>query len=262
MKKLYQSVISLSISLILVLPVHAGDTVADPNNEDKRELTEEEVEGHIGRMGESIYQVPEGYEFSEAEVKLWFSNHLENITQPTRLLYEFSKSGSYEEGFEDSVHLEIRELNEDGTKNAWMQFFTGERKQYIDPANVQNITGNPVLGIFMTGDIYEMDRYTGGSWRYFLNSIKTSIHEDAVIEPVEFEFSGTTYSGNKITFSPYVNDPKRRQFEKFARKSYEMIFSEDIPGQLYQIRTVIPPQDGEAEPLVEEVLTLAEIASS
>ncbi|MCG8323901.1 MAG: hypothetical protein MI673_00160 [Thiotrichales bacterium] len=227
----------------------------------KQALSQKEIDKSIGRMGESIFQVPEGYQFSEAEIKMWFSDHLENITEPTQLLYEFTKSGTYEEGFVDSVQLVIKELNEDGTKNADMQFFTGERKQFIRPENITNITGNPVLGIYMQGDIYEMDRYTGGSWRYFLKSIKTSIHDEAVIEPVEFEFSGNKYAGEKVSFSPYLNDPRRMQIGKFAGKSYELIFCDQIPGQLYQIRTVIPSEEDGSEPLVEEILTLAEIGS-
>ena len=247
------------IILSLAVPVLADEApVEEPL---KKPMTQDEIDKHIGRMGDPVYQVPEGYEFSEAEKKLWLSDHLHNITEPVQLMYEFSKSGTYEEGFTDSVFLKIMEIHEDGTKNADMQFFTGERKQYIHPENVTNITGNPVLGIYMTGDIYEMDRYTGGSWRYFLNSIKTSIHNDAVIEPVQIEFSGNTYEGEKVLFSPYLKDPKRRQFEKFARKTYELIFCEDIPGQLYQIRTIVPAMEGESEPLVEEVLTLADIAS-
>lgn len=245
---------------VFALPAASGESGGGYKN-GKRELTQEEIDKHIGRMGDSIYQVEEGYEFSKAEEKLWFSNHLENITQPTSLMYEFSKSGTYEEGFIDTVFLKIKEINEDGSKNADMQFFSGERKQFVRPENVTHIVGNPVLGIYMQGDIYEMDRYTGGSWRYFMNSIKTSIHDDAVIEPVEFEFSGNTYTGEKVSFSPYLNDPRRRQFEKFARKSYELIFCKDIPGELYQIRTIVPPQEGESEPLIEETLTLADITT-
>lgn len=254
----------LILAVLLLSPsIALGADDGTATSESKKEqLTEEEIDKSIGRMGESIYEVPEDYKFSDAEVKMWFSNHLENIESPIRLLYEFSKTGTYEEGFVDSVQLEIKEVNDDGSKNTVLDFFTGERKQYVRPENVMNITGNPVLGIFMQGDIYEMDRYTGGSWRYFLQSIKSSIHNDALVEPVEFEFSGNNYTGEKVTFSPYLNDPKRRQFEKFAGKVYELIFCEEIPGSLYQIRTVIPPEEGETEPLVEEVLTLAEVANS
>lgn len=251
----------LVAGLLICLAAPVLSDSAGPENEEGRELTQEEIDRNIGRMGDPVYSVPEGYEFSDAEMKLWFSDHLENITEPIKLMYEFSKSGTYEEGFNDTVFLDIIHINEDGTKNADMQFFSGERKQYVRPENVINITGNPVLGIYMQGDIYEMDRYTGGSWRYFLNSIKSSIHSDAVVEPVEFEFSGKKYNGEKVTFSPYLNDPKRRQIGKFAGKTYELIFCEEIPGQLFQIKTVIPPEDGEGEPLVEEVLTLAEINS-
>jgi len=258
MNHIYKKILLAGLIVILALPVYSEETVE--SQPVKEELTEAELENKIGRMGDPVYQAPEDYEFSEAEVKMWFSDHLENITEPTVLMYEFTKTGTYEEGFNDTVFLEIKQINEDGTKNADMKFFTGERKQYVRPENVTNITGNPVLGIYMQGDIYEMDRYTGGSWRYFLKSIKSSIHDNAVVEPVEFEFSGKIYSGEKISFRPYLDDPKRRQFEKFANKTYELIFSEDIPGRLFQISTIIHPEEGDTEPLVKEVLTLAEIS--
>ncbi len=254
------------LSIAIALSLQSTTIFAEEKSGDslKRELTEEELDNKIGRMGDNIYQVPEGYEFSAAEVKMWLSDHLDNISQPTRLLYEFKKSGSYEEGFEDTVHLEIQEINEDGTKNTNMQFFTGERKQLVRPENVTNVTGNPVLGVYMQGDVFEMDRYTGGSWRYFLKSIKTSIHDEATVEPIEFEFGGETVNGEKVYFTPYMNDPRRRQFEKFAGKSYEFIFSDQIPGKLYRIKTVIPAEEGKGkdEPLIEEILTLTEVASS
>ncbi len=226
----------------------------------KRAMTEEEVGASIGRMGE-VDEIPEGFEFSKMENVLWRSNHLENITEPARLYYEFSKSGSYEEGFEDSVFLDILTINEDGTKNANLEFFTADRKQTIRPDNVTNIVGNPVLGIFMQGDAYEMDRYTGGSWRHFMKRLKISFRNDGVVEPVTIEYAGQKYEAKKYSVQPYLNDPRRRQYEDMAQKEYEFIFSDEIPGKLYKIRTIIPGAEGDEEPLVEEVLTLTEIAT-
>ena len=73
-------------------------------------LTEEELSKSIGRYGE-VDEIPEDFEFASAENILWLDNHLGNITQPTSLYYEFVKSGTYEEGFSDSVYLKIVELN-------------------------------------------------------------------------------------------------------------------------------------------------------
>lgn len=232
-----------------------------PEGKSKRELSQEEIDAHIGRMGE-VEEIPEGFQFSDAENKLWFSDHLKNIKKPMRLYYEFVKTGSYEEGFSDAVYLDIVKLNDDGTKNAVLDFFTDERKQVVSPDNVTNITGNPILGIFMQGDVYEMNRLTEGHWRHFQKMIKIALRETATVEPVNFQFNGKEYKGEKISFSPYLNDPHRRDFEKFADKNYEFIFSDAIPGSLYQIRTVIPNgRNTDKEPLIEEVVTLAEVKS-
>ncbi len=222
-------------------------------------LTEEEIDKTIGRYGE-VDEIPEDFEFNKAEVKLWLTDHLANIKKPLSLYYEFVKSGSFEDGFSDSVYLKILELNEDGTKNAALDFFTAEKKQAVTPDNVTNITGNPVLGIFMQGDVLEMNRLTEGHWRYFHKQIKVSLREDAIIEPTTFNFNGKEYKGEKVYFSPFLNDPHRRDFEKFADKYYEFVFSNDIPGSLYQIKTVIPSKDEKSkEPLILETLTLMDV---
>jgi hypothetical protein len=223
-------------------------------------LTDEEMK--IGRFGE-VEQIPDDFKFNEAEIKLWLTDHLANIEKPSSLYYEFEKSGTFEEGFSDSVYLKILELNEDGTKNAALDFFTADRKQAVTPDNVTNIIGNPVIGIFMHGDTADMARLSGGSksrGRYFTKVIKVALREDAVIEPMTFNFNGKEYKGEKLYFSPYLNDPHRRKFEKFADKYYEFVFSDDIPGSLYQIKTVIPSkEENAAEPLILETLTLVDV---
>ncbi len=225
-------------------------------------LTQEELDSSIGRFGE-IEEIPDDFQFNDAETKLWHSDHLGNIKSPLSLYYEFVKSGTHEDGFTDSVYLKILELNEDGTKNAMMEFFTADKKQVVTPDNVTNITGNPAIGIYMQGDVYEMNRLTNGHWRHFQKSIKISLRKDAVVEPTTFKFNGKEYKGEKIYFSPYLNDPHRRDFEQFADKYYEFIFSDDIPGSLYQITTVINDRSKEgAEPLILETLTLIDVKNN
>jgi hypothetical protein len=234
---------------------------AEPENAEdsaKQELSQEEIDAHIGRMGE-LEELPEGFQYSPAESRLWLYDHLKNVDKPVRLYYEFVKSGTHEEGFSDAVYLDIVKINEDGTKNAELDFFTAARKQAVSPDNVTNITGNPVLGIFMHGDVHEMNRLTEGSWRHFQKMIKVALRESAKIEPVDFEFQGKKCKGDKVSFSPYLKDPHRADFDKFAGKLYEITVSDDIPGFLYQIKTVIPDaREPDKGPLIEETLTLVE----
>ena len=246
--------ITVILGILMVMPAYS-----EPVIEGGRELTDEELKSSIGRYGEGE-EIPEDFEFSEAETKLWLSNHLGNITQPARLYYEFVKSGSYEEGFSDAVYLDVIEFNEDGTKNVVLDFFTGARKQAVQPDNVTHVRGNPVLGIYMQGDVYEMNRLTDGSWRHFMKMIKIALRKQARVEKVTFDFNGKQYEGDKIIFNPYENDPHRMDFLKFADKTYEIILSKDIPGTLFQIKTVISDNSKEdvKESLIEERITLIE----
>ena len=225
-------------------------------------LNEQELDKSIGRYGE-VDEVPEDFEFATAETKLWLDHHLGNINEPLSLYYEFVKSGTYEDGFTDSVYLKIIELNEDGSKNTLLDFFTAERKQAVNKANVTGVVSNPVVGVYMTGDVYDMARITGGKsnrYRHFLKAIKVALRESASVEATTFTYNGKEYSGEKVSFTPYVNDPHRRDFEQFADKYYEFIFSDQIPGKLYQIKTVVRDKaDETADPLVQETLRLIDV---
>ena len=141
-----------------------------------------EVQPNIGRMGESAVVDVDEFEFSAAETKIWLSDHLQNVDKPARLYYEFIKAGSYEVGFTDAVYLDIHKINKDGSKDASLDFFTSDRRQSANRDNLTHITGNPVIGIYMQGDVVEMNRITDGHWRYFQRRIKTAISENA-IEP-------------------------------------------------------------------------------
>jgi len=52
----------------------------------------------LGRMGEPAAVDPNTVKFSEAESRLWMSDHLHNIARPARLYYQFTRGGSLEEG--------------------------------------------------------------------------------------------------------------------------------------------------------------------
>lgn len=205
-------------------------------------------------------EVTQAPTYSAAENLLWLSDHLANINQPIMLRYKFEKTGSLEEAITDTVELEIIKIHQDGMKDAEVNFFTGERHHYVPPK--EHINGNPVLGLYLEGDTYEMQRLTRGGASYFQRRIKAALASAAQIQPISFGFNGQKCEGTKVVIAPYVNDPKRILFEKFADKTYEFILSNQIPGNLYQIRTVVPAKAGagvgSGQPLVQETLVLVE----
>ncbi len=249
-------------SIVLVSALFSNIAIAEQKAQGENEKTNKDTElkPQIGRMGEFHGVDAETFEFSPAERKIWLDDHLDNINSPARLYYEFIKVGSYEDGFTDSVYLDVIKINEDGSKNTTLEFFTQDRKQKAGADNLNYIKGNPVIGIYMQGDVMDMNRLTEGSWRYFQKRIKFAISDEAKIETISFSFNGENIEGQKITLTPYVNDPRRRQFENFANKRYEFIFSKHIPGNLYQIKTITPDSSGaDKEPLIKETLTLQNV---
>ena len=198
-------------------------------------------------------------EFSEAETLIWMTNQLDDISAPVTLHYNFTKRGTFEKGFDDVVEFIIDKVHEDGMKSASLKFFTGERNFKVPP--VERTDVNPILKVYLQGDVYEMNRLTdpdgssGERWRYFQRRIKFALADAANIEDVSVEFNGQEYAARRVTFRPYVNDPKRNLFEQFAGKEYEIIVSDDLPGYVYKIKTTIPAKEG-GIPLIEEELVL------
>ena len=217
------------------------------------------MQPRIGRMGDPIRAKPGEYELSSAERLLWDNDHLGNIERPMRLYYEFSKSGSLEDGFEDTVKMEVRQIHEDGSKSVQLEFFTGERKQHVTyPDSVERVRGNPVLGFYLQGDVYEMNRLTEGNWRHFQSRIKTALAEAAEMADTKIEYGGSAVAANSVTIRPYLDDPRRARYKEYASKTYEFIFSDRIPGSLYRVHTVINGSNPEDDdPLIVETLTFA-----
>ncbi|MFZ9888831.1 MAG: hypothetical protein ACO3JL_15135 [Myxococcota bacterium] len=201
--------------------------------------------------------------FSAAEELLWMGDQLKAVTRPLVLEYQFEKQGTLETGFRDQVRFIIRKVKPDGMKSAALEFFSGERQFQIPPEDSTNT--NPVLKVYLQGDIYEMNRLTDPEgkarerWRYFQRRIKYAFADAAKMQPETFEFAGKRYDGTRVTITPYTDDPRRASFEKFADKIYSFVVSDSLPGFLYEIRTTIPGAEG-APPLIDETLRLAAIS--
>ena len=202
-------------------------------------------------------------EFSEAETVLWMTDQLKSVTKPVVLTYQFEKSGSFESGFKDSVVFTVHKVKSDGMKAASLAFFSGERNFPVPPEDSTNV--NPTLKVYFQGDVYEMNRLSdpdGGArerWRYFQRRIKLALAEAATVTPTKFEFDGRQYAGKAIVFQPFATDPKRKEFEKFADKTYRVIVSDELPGYLYQIETVVPDKNLASVPLIHESLQLTSV---
>ena len=105
-----------------------------------------------------------------------------------------------------------------------------------------------------------MEHRTGGGWRYFQRKIRWAMADGAEKKSVEVDYNGKKVHATQYIIQPYVDDPKNSRYQLYAGKYYIFTLSEEIPGEIYQIKTIVP--DGmtweEGEPaLIEETVTFA-----
>ncbi len=192
--------------------------------------------------------------FSKANQLLFFNDHMSTVEKPATLHYRFEKKGSLEEGFTDQIDLVILKLNADGSKSIKVNYFSGDRQQHIP--EMDRTTGNPLLTVFLQRDTREMARLTEGHWRHFQKQIKLALENSAQVTEVEVKVAGKSMQASKIVIYPYRDDSMIERFGEYADKQYVFTLIKNLPGTLYEIRSIVPT--AKESPLLEESLTYVE----
>ena len=194
--------------------------------------------------------------FSEINNELFDKAHLKNISEPGILHYQYTKESFIDGEREDTIDMTVTNIRNTGRKDTSFEFFTGKYKRPYQDRNNQQ--GNGVFVLYLEFDIREMDRLTGGDWAYFQRKIRWALAKGAVKKEIEFEYQGQSVKGYRNIIQPFANDPRKDRYSLYANKYYIFTMSEEIPGEIYQIRTIVPDgkkwQEGD-EVLTEEVLT-------
>ena len=193
---------------------------------------------------------------SEINNELFDKAHLKNIDQPGVLKYKFSKTSFVDGDRTDTIEMMVNNIRNTGRADTYFEFFTGENKRPYEPRLDQR--GNSVFVLFPEYDIHEMNRLTGGEWRYFQRLLRWSFAEGADKKQIEVDYNGKKVKAWQYIVQPYIKDPKNDRYKLYSSKYYIFTMSEEIPGEIYQLKTVVP--DGknwkEGDPvLVEEKVT-------
>lgn len=194
--------------------------------------------------------------YSEINNTLFDKAHLKNIKQPGILHYKYKKESFIDGTREDTIDMTVTNLRNTGRKDTSFEFFTASHKRPYQDRNNQQ--GNGVFVLYLEFDVHEMDRLTGGDWAYFQRKIRWALAKGADKTEVDIDYDGKTVKGYQYKIQPFYNDPKNERYSLYANKYYIFTMSEEIPGEVYQVRTIVPDgktwQEGD-EVLTEEVLT-------
>ncbi|PHS26390.1 MAG: hypothetical protein COA83_03295 [Methylophaga sp.] len=199
--------------------------------------------------------------FSDINNELFDKAHLKNILKPATLHYKYKKQSFIDGDREDTIDVVVTNIRNTGRRDTRFDFFTGDYNRPYEDRNNQQ--GNGVFVLYLEFDIRELDRLTGGDWAYFQRKIRWALAKGAKSEEVEIEHDGKIIKARQYTIQPYINDPKNARYSLYANKYYIFTLSEQIPGEIYQIRTIVPDgktwQEGD-EVVTEETLTFDSIS--
>lgn len=206
--------------------------------------------------------------FSEVNNEIFDKAHLRNIQQAGTLHYKYQIEHFVDGDREDTIDLVLSNLRNTGRKDTHIDFLTGEyNRPYHDRENQQ---GNTVAVFFLEFDVREMGRIfnkgnNNNRWHYMQKKLKWALAKGASKKEVDIEYKGQTLKGVQYTVQPFINDPKKSEFPLHANKYYTFTLSSEIPGEIYQVRTIVPDgatwSEGDAV-LIDESVTFSSFEAS
>ncbi len=195
-------------------------------------------------------------EVNEAQQRAFMNDGLNGVDSGGVLSYDFARKGTGAESIADTVELKVTAVHDDGRRDLAFNFLTGPNHVDFHPARA--FKGNPVTIHFLERDIREMIRSAGGNPGYLRNRIRRAF-SNPEIRPVRIEVEGRTIDAVGITLTPFADDAGVEDSKAFVNKRYELVYSDALPGGLYQIHTLVPDDTG-SNALIEETLTFRDLS--
>ncbi len=195
-----------------------------------------------------------GDEISEAEQVVFMRPHLNNLSGDRDLHYAYHREETAQPALNDTVTVFVR-ADADRGRVVTAEFLHGEHALALP--EVTRATANPVVLYFLERDVRDMHRRLGGKEHYFRKRIRMALANEAKVEAVRFEYAGQTRAGTRVSVQPYAGDPNVHRFQGLDNKRYEFTFSDEVPGGIYELGTVVTGDEARKVPDIREALTLS-----
>lgn len=199
-----------------------------------------------------------GPQINEGQRLVFMNDLMSGLKTGSVLDYTFSHHDQDTKGFSGSVKVTVTDVLKDGHRGLAFDFLTGPH--HIDFPATKSYKGNPIPILFLEQDIAEMARSTDGRAGYYQSRIRKAFLKPQV-HPVKISFEGKEVPGVEVSVTPFVNDPSIERFKAYANKRYDFLFSDQVPGGVYEIHAVVPGGKG-GQPVVDEQLKFQKLTSA
>jgi hypothetical protein len=160
--------------------------------------------------------------------------HLSGVPAGAELTYRLERAPSDTKRlgapFGDDIKLLVKSVPASGARDIELQIFTGDRAR--EPISMTELTGNPVLVIFLDRAVSNMAQITGGSAPYFKGRLRLGLRDKAMAEATKVEFEGRMLDAKRIVVRPFADDAMAARMLGYEGSQFEFLVAEAAPGML------------------------------
>ncbi|MDO9599114.1 MAG: hypothetical protein Q7J47_15465 [Azoarcus sp.] len=193
-----------------------------------------------------------GEDISPAEQRVFTDPHMDGLPPASTLRYDYRRHEAGQPPVADEVILTTQH---DAQRGRVTQVDYLHEDRHLVLPEVDQASSNPLILYFLEADVRTMRARLGGQENYFRRRIRLALAESAQLSELAVSYGGKTVQATQVLIQPYVNDELQARFQGMAHKSYLFTLSPQVPGGVYELRTVVEDAAAGA-PRVEEVLTL------
>jgi hypothetical protein len=192
-----------------------------------------------------------GSAISPVEQWLFLDGHLKALKTPATLRYAVDAVGELKPAAHQDIHLALQ-----GPAGKMAATLTTPQAEVALPIDGE-LLYNPIVAYFLDRDIETMEKLTGGKKGYFQRRLRMALARATVIAEVKaVAAGGQSVAAQEVSLQPFLDDPLRARFERFAGKRYRFTLAKATPGQVLRIETVIPGANMDfSKPLLTETLS-------
>jgi hypothetical protein len=169
------------------------------------------------------------------------------------LTYSYSRQttddAKFGPSFSDHIRLAIDKGDSPDGRNVDVQLFSGANRRPAGP--FEDMTGNPVLSLFLENHIDMLSTQFHANARYLKNVIRAGLRDKAKIEAGPVDIGGRSVPGWHVHVVPFADDPNRARMFGLDAMTYDFAVAKEIPGEIAEIRVTAPGVHG-AAPLLDE----------
>jgi hypothetical protein len=175
---------------------------------------------------------------SEAERLVFQQAHLAGIRGPRVLRYQYVEEA---EGQPRATDRAVLTLGLDGMGrccDAHGDYLSGAKAMQFP--DILAARANPVLLYFMEGEVRRLQQTTKGQAAHFRRRIRLALADEATITEAPIRWGAATVPARSVRIAPFANDPYRGRFADQAATEYVFVFSDAVPGGVYQLAASVP----------------------